>query len=120
MIKPKSVVPESVMPNYPWLMQSLNYSDIGDRMRALRTVGVPYSVSTAEYERNVEKFGAEVAATLHIPDAQKILVEQAQAGNFDGDRTNVTEMDAMVAYLQVLGTMVDFSKIKPEELVKFR
>jgi len=120
MIQPKSVVPESVMPNYPWLMQALNYSDIGARMRALRAVGVPYSVSTAEYERNVEKFGAEAAKMLHIPDAAANLVAQAQAGNYDGDRSSVTEMDALVAYLQVLGTMVDFSKIKPEELVKYR
>jgi cytochrome c oxidase cbb3-type subunit 2 len=48
------------------------------------------------------------------------LVAQAQEGNYDGDRTSVSEMDAVVAYLQVLGTMVDFSKIKPEDLVKFR
>ena len=67
------------------------------------------------------KFSAEaVAKTLHIPDAQKNLVAQAQEGNFDGDRSSVSEMDALIAYLQVLGTMVDFSKIKPEELVKFR
>lgn len=120
LINPKSVVPESIMPNYPWLMRPLNYSDIGARMRALRTVGVPYSLSTAEYERNVERFGAEVAKMLHIPDAEANLVAQAQAGNYDGDRSSVTEMDAIVAYLQVLGTMVDFSKIKPEELVKYR
>ncbi|MEW5789834.1 MAG: cytochrome-c oxidase, cbb3-type subunit II, partial [Pseudomonadota bacterium] len=43
-----------------------------------------------------------------------------QEGNFDGDRASVSEMDALVAYLQVLGTMVDFSKVKPEDLVKYR
>ncbi|HRH80789.1 MAG TPA: cytochrome-c oxidase, cbb3-type subunit II [Thiobacillaceae bacterium] len=121
LIKPTSVVPESVMPNYPWLLETpLDYSDVGDRMRALRTTGVPYSATQAEYDQNVKQFGAEVAAQLHIPDAQKNLVAQAQAGNYDGDRSSVTEMDAMVAYLQVLGTMVDFSKVKPEDLVKYR
>ncbi len=121
LIKPTSVVPESVMPNYPWLLETkLDISDVGDRLRALRITGVPYSANQAEYDRNVKQFGEAVAKTLHIPDAQKNLVAQAQEGNYDGDRANVTEMDALVAYLQVLGTMVDFSKIKPEELVKFR
>ena len=121
LIQPKSVVPESVMPNYPWLMSTpLNHSDIGDRMRALRTVGVPYSDSQEEYERNVHQFGEDMARQLHIPYAQQSMLVQNEAGNFDGDRTGLSEMDALVAYLQVLGTMVDFKKIKPEELVKFR
>ena len=120
LLKPTSVVPESVMPNYPWLMTKLDFSDVGDRMRALRVTGVPYSANQEEHDANVKKFGEQVAKTLVIADAQKNLVAQAQEGNFDGDRTSVTEMDALVAYLQVLGTMVDFSKIKPEELVKFR
>jgi cytochrome c oxidase cbb3-type subunit 2 len=114
LIKPTSVVPESVMPNYPWLQETkLDISDVGDRMRALRVTGVPYSANEEEYQRNVKQFGEAVARTLHIPDARKNLVAQAQDGNFDGDRASVSEMDALVAYLQVLGTMVDFSKINP-------
>jgi cytochrome c oxidase cbb3-type subunit 2 len=121
LINPKSMVPESVMPNYLWLQSTdLDISDVGGRMRALRVTGVPYSANQAEYDRNVKQFGEAVAKTLHIPDAQKNLVAQAQEGNFDGDRSSVSEMDALVAYLQVLGTMVDFSKIKPEDLVKYR
>ena len=121
LLKPTSVVPESVMPNYPWLLSTpLDYSDIGDRMRALRVTGVPYSTNEEEYKRNVDKFGEKIAKTLHIPDAQKNLIEQAQEGNYDGDRSNVSEMDALIAYLQVLGTMVDFRQYKPEELVKYR
>ena len=121
LIQPKSMVPESVMPNYPWLLATkLDVSDIGDRMRALRVTGVPYSANDEEYRRNVKQFGEPVAKTLHIPNAVQNLVAQAQEGNYDGDRASVSEMDALVAYLQVLGTMVDFSKIKPEELVKFR
>ncbi len=121
LIKPKSVVPESVMPNYPWLLTTpLDISDVGDRLRALRATGVPYSANAEEYRRNAERFGEDVARQLHIPDAQRNLVAQAQAGNFDGDRSSVTEMDALVAYLQVLGTMVDFRQYKPEDLVKYR
>ncbi|MFA5081255.1 MAG: cytochrome-c oxidase, cbb3-type subunit II [Hydrogenophilaceae bacterium] len=121
LIQPTSVVPESVMPNYPWLSATaLDYSDVADRLRAQRTVGVPYSASEAEYAANVKQFGAAVADTLRIDKAQENLVAQAQAGNFDGDRTFVSEADALIAYLQVLGTMVDFSKVKPEDLVKYR
>lgn len=109
------------MPNYQWLQETkLDVSDLGDRLRAQRMVGVPYSANDQEYQRNVKQFGEPVAKTLHIPDSLKNLVAQAQEGNYDGDRSSVSEMDAVVAYLQVLGTMVDFSKIKPEDLVKFR
>ena len=109
------------MPNYPWLLSTpLDYSDIADRLRALRTVGVPYSTTDAEYQRNVKQFGEAVAKTLHIPNAERNLVKQAQEGNYDGDRTNITEMDALIAYLQVLGTMVDFSKYDSEHFIKTR
>ncbi len=89
-------------------------------MKALRNVGVPYSLTEAEYKANVAKFGETVARQLHIPDAQKNLVEQANFGNYDGDKSGVSEMDALVAYLQVLGTMVDFGKYKDDEFVKYR
>jgi cytochrome c oxidase cbb3-type subunit 2 len=121
LIAPRSMVPESVMPNYPWLLSDkLDVSDIADRMRALRAVGVPYSVNAAERERNVEQFGADAARWLHIPDARANLVAQTDAGNFDGDSSALTEMDALVAYLQVLGTMVDFSAVPDDEFVKYR
>jgi cytochrome c oxidase cbb3-type subunit 2 len=121
LLDPRSVSPGSVMPRYPWLLSTqLDTSDVAERMRALRVVGVPYSANQEEYERNVKQFGEKIAKTLVITDAQKNLVDQAQEGNYDGDRTSVSEMDALVAYLQVLGTMVDFNKIKPEDLVKYR
>lgn len=118
---PRSMVPESVMPNYPWLLKTnLDTSDIALRMKALRTTGVPYSNSQAEYDRNVKQFGEDVAKTLHIPDAEKNLVAQAQAGNYDNNKDNISEMDAMVAYLQVLGTMVDFKQFDDDYFAKFR
>ena len=118
---PRDVVPESIMPSYPWLLKNdLDYSDIEARMRTLRTVGVPYSINDEEYAANVEKFGAEVAEMLDINKAEKNLIAQAQSQNWDGDNTRLTEMDALVAYLQVLGTMVDFSKYDEGYFAEFR
>ena len=47
LINPRDVVPESIMPGYPWLMQPLKYKDVANRMRALKMVGVPYSETQA-------------------------------------------------------------------------
>jgi len=118
---PRSLVPQSVMPNYPWLATTpLDYSDIQLRMKALRTTGVPYSNTKAELDRNVKEFGADVAESLHIPDAEKNLLSQAQLGNYDTNPDNITEMDALVSYLQMLGTLVDFKKYDDDYFVKFR
>jgi cytochrome c oxidase cbb3-type subunit 2 len=118
---PRSVVPESIMPNYPWLLENeLDYSKIQNRMRALKAVGVPYSETEAEYQANVEQFGQEFADKFNIYKAQENLLAEAQAQNFDGDRSKLTEMDALVAYLQVLGTMVDFSKYDEGYFAEFR
>lgn len=118
---PRSVVPESIMPNYPWLLKNdLDFSDIADRLRALKKVGVPYSESKAEYDANVKEFGAEVAAMLDIQKAQENLIKQAQDGNYDGIADRITEMEALVAYLQMLGTLVDFSQYDEGHFVQFR
>ena len=118
---PRSLVPQSVMPNYPWLAKNpLNYADIAGRMQALRVTGVPYSVSEAELKANVTRFGEDVAKTLHIPDAEKNLIAQSQSGNFDTNENKLTEMDALVAYLQVLGTMVDFKQFDDDYFSQYR
>jgi cytochrome c oxidase cbb3-type subunit 2 len=121
LIAPRSVVPESIMPNYPWLAENeLKFSDIQDRMIALKKVGVPYSRTSAEYEVNVERFGESVAKKLDINMAEKNLIAQASEGDYDGNISQITEMEALVAYLQVLGTMVDFSKFDEEHFIQFR
>jgi len=121
LVAPRSMVPESVMPNYPWLLSTqLDTSDIQARLGALRLTGVPYSSSQAEFEQNVATFGEDVAKNLRIEDAEKNLIAQAQSGNYDGNPSDVTEMDALVAYLQVLGTMVDFKQFDDDEFAKFR
>lgn len=118
---PRSVVPESIMPNYPWLKKNkLAYKDIGGRLRALKMVGVPYSITEAEYQANVERYGKDIAELLDINQAEKNLLAQAQNGNYDGNKDDITEMDALVAYLQVLGTMVDFKKFEDGYFTRFR
>ena len=118
---PRSVVPQSIMPNYPWLLDhDLDYSDAAGRMRALRATGVPYSLTQQEYDANVKKFGKDIADQLDINQAQDSLLKQARDKNFDGIPSRVTEMEALVAYLQVLGTMVDFTKYDEGYFAKFR
>lgn len=118
---PRSVVPESIMPNYPWLAKNeLDTSEVMDKMKTLKAVGVPYSLTKIEYDANVEKFGESVAKKLDINTAEKNLLAQAKLGNYDGNPEKLTEMDALVSYLQVLGTMVDFSKHDEAEFIKFR
>ncbi len=82
---PRSVVPESVMPNYPWLdRNALDPSTIQIHMRGLRAIGVPYA-------------DEDIAVAPDLLEGK-------------------TEMDALVAYLQVLGTMakLDDSKVYRE------
>jgi cytochrome c oxidase cbb3-type subunit 2 len=118
---PRSVVPESVMPNYPWLLDNdLDYSDVVGRMQALKHTGVPYSKSQEEYDANVATFGEDVARILDINLAEENLLAQARDNDYDGLPNRITEMEALVAYLQVLGTMVDFSKYDEGHFAEFR
>ena len=121
LVNPQSLVPESIMPGYPWLLDTeLDYSQIENRMVALKRVGVPYSQSQEEYDANVEQFGQSVADKLHVSNATQVLEDQAGAEDWDGKPGQITEMDALVAYLQVLGTMVDFSKYEDGHFNQFR
>ncbi|MFK5914415.1 MAG: cytochrome-c oxidase, cbb3-type subunit II [Woeseiaceae bacterium] len=120
LMAPRSVVKESIMPNYPWLMKPLQYKDIRDRMRALKMVGVPYSETAKEYQANAERFGMDIAKRLDILKAEENLLAQAASGKYDGNADDITEMDALVSYLQLLGTMVDFNKFDEGHFAKFR
>ena len=121
LVKPRSVVPESIMPNYPWLLEDdLDYSDIQARMEALKKVGVPYSLTQEEYDSNVKQFGKAVADKLDITRADQNLIDDAQNNNRDGIPSRITEMDALVAYLQVLGTMIDFKAHDEHEFIETR
>ena len=121
LIAPRSVVPESIMPNYPWLLETkLSYKNIANRLKALKMVGVPYSITEDEYQSNVKRFGKDVADLLDVNQAEENLMAQESKQNFDGKPDSITEMDALVASLQVLGSMVDFKKFEEGHFVKFR
>ena len=105
---PRSVVPESVMPPYKFLAEhDLDYRDLKDKLRAQQTVGVPYTddmIAHAEDDLRAQDDPAASVRDLHKRYGDKIVNR-----NFGGDPNRVTELDALVAYLQMLGTEVDFS-----------
>lgn len=118
---PRSVEPLSIMPGYPFLSANqLYYKDIQAHLKALRITGVPYSSNEEEYNLNVERFGESVAKLLVIENSMKILEDQAKTGNFDPGSEGISEMAALVAYLQVLGTMYQFKDDDGIEYSKFR
>ena len=121
LVAPRSTVKESIMPNYGWFLENqLAFNDMADRMRALKMVGVPYSITQAEFDENVKRFGKDTAKYLDITQARENLIHQAVTKNYDGNIAEITEMDAIVAYLQVLGTMVDFKKFDDGYFATFR
>src|SRR4029079_10637533 len=104
---PKSVVPGTVMPAYPWLAKTeLDIAHIDDDLRVQAVLGVPYS---EEMIANAQADARTQAAT-DAPDADNLLKRypKAQARDFDGNPGRISEADALIAYLQVLGTLVDF------------
>ena len=114
MAAPRSVVPESIMPGYPFLAATpLKFDDIADHLRANRAVGVPYSdamiaTAVADVRAQVDPDAADAEALLQ-------RYPGAQVRNFDGDVSMISELDATIAYLQMLGTLVDFNAYKAEQ-----
>ena len=111
LIDPQSVVPESTMPKYAFLREvEVKADHIEALLKTHRLVGVPYS------DEQIDTAKADFMAQAD-PDADTddLLARYpgAAIGNFDG-QADLTEMDALIAYLQVLGTMVDFSTFTPD------
>ena len=107
LVEPRSVVPESVMPSYAFLKETpIEVKNISMHLSANRAVGVPYT------DEMLENAAADMKAQAD-PNADTSGIEarypKAKLGDFDGDPARLTEMDALVAYLQMLGTLVDFS-----------
>jgi len=111
LIDPQSVVPESVMPKYGFLMnREIDAEYIEDRLKAEAMVGVPYTsemieLAKADFATQVDPFGDTDGLLERYP--------KAQVRNFDG-QPELTEMDALIAYMQMLGTLVDFSTFQPD------
>jgi len=112
LVNPRGIVPESVMPGYPFLLDApLRFNDIKEHLEANRMVGVPYSDEMIELAE--EDLRAQVDPD---GDTDGLLARypKAQVRNFDDNAKVITEMDALIAYLQMLGTLVDFSAYKAE------
>ncbi len=104
---PRAVVPASVMPGYPFLADTdLDAHDIAEHLKTNRAIGVPYT------DQQIDHAIADLHAQANPddPNADGVLKRYPKANirDFDGKPGRLTEMDALVAYLQVLGTMVDF------------
>jgi cytochrome c oxidase cbb3-type subunit 2 len=115
LVDPRALVPESVMPGYPFLRNTdLDYSRIADHLAANRTVGVPYS------DVMIAAAAADVVAQAGGAGAEDLQnrYPKAQARDFDGQPGRITEMDALVAYLQMVGTLVDFTTYKADAYLR--
>ncbi|CDM60041.1 MULTISPECIES: cytochrome-c oxidase, cbb3-type subunit II [Rhizobium] len=104
---PRAVVPESIMPSYAFLKTNeVAVKDVGMDLKANGVVGVPYTpdmIANAEADMKMQADpNADTTALLE-------RYPKAKTGDFDGDPSKLTEMDALVAYLQMLGTLVDYS-----------
>lgn len=110
MIDPQSVVPESIMPKYGFMMrQELDGEYMEALMKTHRLVGVPYTDEMIE--NAVADFQAQADPDSDF-DGLMERYPKAVVANFDG-QDGITEMDAILAYLQMLGTLVDFSTFTP-------
>jgi cytochrome c oxidase cbb3-type subunit 2 len=105
---PRSVVPESIMPPYAMLERTpLEVEVAQGRLRANARLGVPYSEemianASSDIETQLDPYAADYDAFLE-------RYPGAPVRDFDGNPDLVSELDALIAYLQILGTMVDFS-----------
>lgn len=110
LMNPRDVVPASIMPRYGWLKRnSLRIDDLSEHLAAQRDVGVPYTdamidnaVADARAQANPDDPGAEGVTKRYGAKTNVRL--------FDGDPERLTEMDALVAYLQVLGQLTQAAR----------
>ena len=106
---PRSVVPQSIMPNYAFLANTPNWTRARSStyMRASRIAGVPYT------DEMIADVDADLKTQINpdSPDAAAFQKRypKAQLRKFDAETATLTEADALVAYLQMLGTLVDFN-----------
>ncbi len=117
LIDPRSVVPESVMPPYAFLAdRELEHRDMPAKVAAMTKVGVPYTQAMIDNAAADLRTQADPFAPAR--DLKARYGDKVQQRDFDGDPSRVTEMDALVAYLQMLGTLVDFSTYQAEESLR--
>ncbi|WP_084396679.1 cytochrome-c oxidase, cbb3-type subunit II [Henriciella aquimarina] len=128
LIDPRALVPESIMPPYAFLAEkSLDYDNIEADLKALRMVGVPYTDEMIENAK--ADLVAQVDPEAYFDEQDALTARYTEASgregtvqirDFDLDPDRITEMDALVAYLQMTGTLVDFSTYEAEDLMNRR
>ncbi|AIF81774.1 cytochrome c oxidase, cbb3-type subunit II [endosymbiont of Acanthamoeba sp. UWC8] len=108
LIDPRSLVPESIMPSYPFLHTTkLDYSKIADEMKTMKMIGVPYTdQDIKDYENDIKIQTGIITEDKQITDFQS-RYNKAAVRKFDKEAENITELDALVAYLQAIGNKVD-------------
>lgn len=111
---PRNVVPESIMPPYSHMKNhGVNLSKIDALMKAYRTTGVPYTdamIDNAYNDAMAQAHTDSDTAGLNERYGKKVNVR-----DFDGQRNMVSEMDALIAYLQTLGTLADIKDYQLQE-----
>lgn len=111
---PRAVVPESIMPPYKFLSErELDYKRIAGDLKANQRLGVPYTdemveLAVSDLKTQLDEFADDY-------DGFVARYPNAVLRNFDGDADKITEMDAMIAYLQMLGTLVDFKEYQAQK-----
>ena len=107
LVNPRSVVPGSIMPGYPFLAENLlDATHIQQDMSVQKMLGTPYS------DEMIQKAQTDLVAQATVDDAGAAdLIKRyprTVARDFDTNPSAITEADALIAYLQMLGTLVDF------------
>ncbi|AXI48591.1 cytochrome-c oxidase, cbb3-type subunit II [Sulfitobacter sp. SK012] len=116
--KPRELVEGSVMPGYAFLSEvRLNTGPLPAALKALSYTGVPYTDDQIENAGKAAAWQAD-AEQYYETELQELFGENVQVRDFDGQPHIVTEMDALVAYLQMLGTLVNFDALNQEEIAR--
>ncbi len=111
--EPTDVVPESIMPSYEFLIKrGARLHDLQKHLKAQKAVGVPYTEDMIEMAVKDATAQASGEGRTDVSGLQERYGENVNARDFDGQPAMISEMDALIAYLQVLGTMVDFESAK--------
>ena len=111
---PRTMVPESVMPAYSWLETTeLDYNQISKYLETLAQMGVPYDDQAILMA--FKDLETQVDPNHENYDTFMARYPKAVVRNFDGNDSEITELDALIAYMQMLGTLVDFNTYSDEQ-----
>ncbi|MEM9011064.1 MAG: cytochrome-c oxidase, cbb3-type subunit II [Pseudomonadota bacterium] len=115
---PRELVPGSIMPGYPFLSETrLETGELSAKLWALRLAGVPYTDDQIANAARHARWQADGSFAFE-GDLMDAYGDNVIVADFDGQPDQLTEMDALVAYLQMLGTLADLETIEPEGIAR--